>query len=309
MTLNIRVKKRSGELEPCDFSKINKVVEHACKGIEGVSVSEIIRNARIHLVDGTTTERIQEILIKTSRDLISAESPNYTFVNARLDLYDVRKRAFGSHTPPSLYDHISNCVNLGVYDRELLTVYTKSDIQELDEVIDHGRDDTFSSAAVGQLTDKYLLRDRSKGSRAFYETPQFLYMCVGMALMSVYTDREYRMKSVKRFYERASTFDFSLPTPIMSGARTPTRQFSSCVLIKCGDTLPSINATATAITNYVSKRAGIGIDASAIRAEGSAIRNGEMVHTGIIPFLKYHVSALKSCCLHPDMLVEVIDEE
>ena len=81
----------------------------------------------------------------------------------------------------------------------------------------------------------------------------------------------------------------------MAGVRTPTRQFSSCVLIECGDSLDSINATASAIVRYVSQRAGIGINAGRIRALGSEIRNGEAFHTGCIPFYKYFQTAVKCC--------------
>jgi ribonucleoside-diphosphate reductase alpha chain len=103
------------------------------------------------------------------------------------------------------------------------------------------------------------------------------------------------MDYVKRFYDAASEFKISLPTPIMSGVRTPTRQFSSCVLIEAGDSLDSINATSSAIVKYVSQRAGIGINAGRIRALGSPIRNGEAFHTGCIPFYKYFQTAVKSC--------------
>lgn len=93
------------------------------------------------------------------------------------------------------------------------------------------------------------------------------------------------MNYIQRFYNAISTFKISLPTPIMSGVRTPTRQFSSCVLIECADNLNSINATTSAIVKYVSQRAGIGINAGQIRALGSPIRNGEAFHTGCIPFI------------------------
>ncbi|MGL5285119.1 MAG: class 1a ribonucleoside-diphosphate reductase subunit alpha, partial [Aeromonas sp.] len=83
--------------------------------------------------------------------------------------------------------------------------------------------------------------------------------------------------------------------PIMSGVRTPTRQFSSCVLIECDDSLDSINATASSIVRYVSQRAGIGINAGRIRGLGSPIRGGEAFHTGCIPFYKYFQTAVKCC--------------
>ena len=151
---------------------------------------------------------------------------------------------------------------------------------------------TFSYAAVKQLEGKYLVQNRV--TRQIYETPQFLYILVAMCLFSKYP-KETRLDYVKRFYDAVSTFKVSLPTPIMSGVRTPTRQFSSCVLIECDDSLDSINATTSAIVKYVSQRAGIGINAGRIRGLGSEIRGGEAQHTGCIPFFKMFQAAVKSC--------------
>ena len=113
-----------------------------------------------------------------------------------------------------------------------------------------------------------------------------------MCLFSKYP-KETRLDYVKRFYDAVSTFKVSLPTPIMSGVRTPTRQFSSCVLIECDDSLDSINATTSAIVKYVSQRAGIGINAGRIRGLGNEIRGGEAQHTGCIPFFKMFQAAVK----------------
>jgi ribonucleoside-diphosphate reductase alpha chain len=118
-------------------------------------------------------------------------------------------------------------------------------------------------------------------------------MLIAMTLFSKYTTD--RLKWVKEFYDAISTFDISLPTPIMAGVRTPQRQFSSCVLIETDDSLDSISATASAIVKYVSQKAGIGIGAGRIRAVGSPIRNGDASHTGVIPFYKHFQSAVKSC--------------
>ena len=114
-----------------------------------------------------------------------------------------------------------------------------------------------------------------------------------MTLFGKYKDN--RLKFVKDYYDAISQFYISLPTPIMAGVRTPTRQFSSCVLIESGDSLDSINATATSIVKYISKKAGIGIGAGSIRANGAKVGDGSVVHTGLIPFLKYFQSAVKSC--------------
>lgn len=290
---NIKIVKSDGRKENLDVDKINKVVLESCKDVKGVSASEIISNAKLQFVDGMTSRRIQEILVNSAKDLITEESPNYATPAARLQMYDLRKKVYGQYSPPKFSDLYRKNVSLGKYDAEALKVYTKADWDFFDQTINHKRDKTFSLAAVGQLLDKYLVQNRK--TEVYYETPQMMYMSIAITLLSYLKDPEYRRQQIKQFYDGASTFSFSLPTPIMAGVRTPTRQFSSCVLIKCGDSLPSINATAAAIVNYVSKKAGIGLDHSAVRGIGSPIRNGEMLHTGVLPFLKYHTAALKSC--------------
>jgi len=150
-----------------------------------------------------------------------------------------------------------------------------------------------------QFRGKYLVQDRS--TKTTYETPQMLYMMIALTLFEKSNIEKNgkvdwaRMKWVKDFYDAISQFYISLPTPIMAGVRTPTRQFSSCVLIESGDSLDSINATSTSIVKYISKKAGIGIGAGSIRALGARIGDGSVVHTGLIPFLKYFQAAVKSC--------------
>ncbi|YP_009966910.1 NrdA-like aerobic NDP reductase large subunit [Salmonella phage Se-J] len=290
----INIIKRDGSSVPFDIEKLHTVIERACDGLEGVSVSEVEATSKIQFTDNMKTERIQDIIIQAAATLISVDKPNYQYVAARLKSYDLRKVVYGQYKPPHLLDIFAKNTKLGVYDREFLELYSKEEFEELNTVINHKRDKNFTWAAMGQLTQKYLLRDRSSDSKVYYETPQVMYMAIAMALFSAW-DKESRLTMVKKFYEYASTGKFSLPTPIMSGVRTPTRQFSSCVLIKTGDTLDSINATAKSIVDYVSKRAGIGFDVGAIRGIGSPIRKGEMVHTGLVPFIKYLTGALKSC--------------
>lgn len=290
----INIIKRDGTSVPFDIEKIHTVLDRACDGLSGVSVSEIVAASKIQFAENMQTERIQDILIQAAASLISVEKPNYQYVAARLKSYDLRKVVYGQYKPPHLFDIFVKNIKLGIYDKEFLELYSREEFEELNGVINHKRDKNFTWAAMGQLTQKYLLRDRSDDeSKIYYETPQVMYMGIAMALFSTWPGD--RMEMVRKFYNYASTGKFSLPTPIMSGVRTPTRQFSSCVLIKTGDTLDSINASAAAIVNYVSKRAGIGFDVGAIRGIGSPIRKGEMVHTGLIPFIKYLTAALKSC--------------
>lgn len=288
----INVRKRDGQLEPIDLDKIHRVITWAAEDLEGVSVSQVELKSHIQFYEGITTTDIHETIIKAAADLISEQTPNYQYLAARLAVFHLRKKAYGQFEPPHLYEHVKKLVRLGVYDKNLLTDYTREEWKELDTVIDHWRDMNFSYAAIKQLEGKYFVQNRV--TKQIYESAQFLYMLVAASLFSQYP-KETRLQYVKDFYEATSTFKISLPTPIMAGARTPTRQFSSCVVINTGDSLDSINATASAIVKYVSQRAGIGVNAGAIRALGSPIRNGEAFHTGCIPFFKHFQTAVKSC--------------
>lgn len=292
MNQQLTVTKRDGRKETIDLEKIHRVITWAAEGLNNVSVSQVELRAHIQFYDGITTTDIHETIIKSAADLISEETPDYQYLAARLAVFHLRKKAYGQYEPPTLYNHVARLVDMGKYDQHILEDYTKAELDELDAYIDHKRDLDFSYAAVKQLEGKYFVQNRVSGE--IYESAQFLYILVSACLFANYP-KETRLDYIKRFYDATSTFKISLPTPIMSGVRTPTRQFSSCVLVECGDSLDSINATASSIVRYVSQRAGIGINAGRIRALGSEIRGGEAFHTGCIPFYKYFQTAVKCC--------------
>ena len=292
MTDNMKVTKRDGRLEAIDLDKIHRVVTWAAEELDNVSVSQVELKSHIQFYNGIRTDDIHETIIKSAADLISEDTPDYQYLAARLAIFHLRKIAYGEYTPPHLFAHVQKMVALGKYDAHLLQDYTEAEYDEINAYIDHERDLTFSYAAVKQLEGKYLVQNRV--TRQIFESPQFLYMLVAMCLFAKYP-KNTRLDYVKRFYDAISQFKISLPTPIMSGVRTPTRQFSSCVLIECDDSLDSINATTSSIVKYVSQRAGIGINAGRIRGLGSEIRGGEAQHTGCIPFFKMFQAAVKSC--------------
>ncbi|MBE0484214.1 MAG: ribonucleoside-diphosphate reductase subunit alpha [Bacterioplanes sp.] len=292
MNTQLKVSKRDGRLEVIDLDKIHKVVTWAAEGLDKVSVSEVELKAHLQFFDGIQTSEIHETLIKAAADLISEEAPDYQYLAARLNIFHLRKKAYGQFEPPALFDQVQRMVADQRYDAHLLTDYSQEEFNAMDQFIDHSRDMNFSYAAVKQLEGKYLVQNRVTG--AVYESAQFLYILIAACLFASY-EKNRRLDYIKRFYDAVSTFKISLPTPIMAGVRTPTRQFSSCVLIEAGDSLDSINATAGAIVKYVSQRAGIGINGGRIRALGSPIRGGEAFHTGCIPFYKHFQTAVKSC--------------
>jgi ribonucleoside-diphosphate reductase alpha chain len=268
------------------------MVEEACEGLAGVSVSQIEMNADLQFNDGITTADIQEILVRSASDLVSLEKPNYQYAAARLLLYGLRKDVFGQFDYIPLYDLVKQNIARGVYDAELLTQYTEAEWRQLDVYINHQRDLDFTYAGMRQVVDKYLVQDRSSGR--VYETPQYMYMMIAATLFATYSSDK-RLTYIRRYYDAISTFKINIPTPVMSGVRTPIRQFASCVLVDVDDTLPSIFNSSTAVGYYIAQRAGIGLSVGRIRAINSKIRGGEVAHTGVVPFLKVFESVVRSC--------------
>ena len=292
---NIKVLKRDGTETSLNLDKIHKVVEEACEGLgSGVSASQVEMNSGLQFFDGINTKDIQEILVRSASDLISLDAPNYQFVAARLLLYGVYKQVFGSEWVrglPTVYDHALHCTDKRVYDSDILGKYTEEEWSKINSWIDHERDMLFTYAGLRQVVDKYLVQDRSSG--VVYETPQYMYMMISVTLFQNYTDN--RLDYVKKYYDAISKHRINIPTPIMAGVRTTLRQFASCVLVDADDTLDSIFSSDMAIGRYVAQRAGIGINAGRIRGINSKIRDGEVQHTGVVPFLKKFESTVRCC--------------
>jgi ribonucleoside-diphosphate reductase alpha chain len=292
MNQALTVTKRDGKKESIDLEKLHKVVFYACEGITGVSPSEVEIRSHLQFYNGIPTVDIQETLIKSAADLISEETPGYQWVAGRLINYHLRKMVYDNFEPWHIYELVQKNVDRRFYTQELMTEYTKEEWDTLNSYIKHDRDEDLTYAGMEQWRGKYLVKNRVTGE--IFETPQMAYMCIAATLFMHYP-KETRLRWVKDYYDAISTFNISLPTPVMAGVRTPQKQFSSCVLIETGDSLDSINATTSSIVKYVSQKAGIGIGAGSIRALGSPIRAGDAYHTGVIPFYKMFQSATRSC--------------
>jgi|TARA_Y100000592_G_scaffold28506_1_gene45347 ribonucleoside-diphosphate reductase alpha chain len=282
----MQVTKRDGKKESFSVEKIHKVVEWATKGINGVSFSDIEMNANLSLYDGISTTEIHKILIKSANDLISTSSPNYQYVAARLLNMELRKEVWGyGDQPTDFLLFLQRNTDNGLYDPLILEKWTSKKIDLLGNYINHSRDDLFTYAGLQQMIDKYLVKNRSTGQ--IYETPQFAYMCIAMCLFDT-------IDEVKKAYDCYSTFKINLPTPIMAGVRTNIRQFASCVLVDVDDNLDGIFSSIHAVGKYTARRAGIGLNIGRMRPINSPIRGGEVIHTGVVPYLKNFESAVKS---------------
>ena len=288
----IMVVKRDGRKEVLDLDKIHRVVFWACEGLTGVSPSEIEIRAQLQLEDGTETGKIHELLVKSSADLISEDTPNYQYVASRLASYQLRKEVYGRYEPWTVKQVVEKNVAAGHYTEELLENFDDEDWKKIEKIVKHSRDDLIAYAGMEQWRGKYLVKNRVTGE--FHETPQIALVLISAIGFMAYP-AETRMDYIKDFYDAVSQFDISLPTPIMAGLRTPQKQFSSCVTIAADDSLDSLVATNGSIVKYISQKAGLGIDMGGIRAIRSPIRKGDAEHTGLIPFIRWFQSAVKSC--------------
>ena len=294
----ITVVKRNGHRVPLDIAKIQRQVAHGCRGIDGVSPSMVEIKAQIELHDGMSTETIDELLLKAMVNLIDeSENPeinnvNYQYVAGRQRVSMLRKEVYGAYGPPPLYEIVQKNVKSGMYTSDLLDWYTEDEWKIIDLFIDHDKDETYTFAAIAQLCEKYLVQNRATGQ--IFETPQVRY-AIAAATAFHNESKETRLKLVKEYYECASDGHFTLATPVLAGLGTTTKQFSSCVLISSDDTLDSIFAAGEMMAKYASKRAGIGLEIGRIRPLGAPIRNGEIKHTGMVPFLKKWFADLRSC--------------
>jgi ribonucleoside-diphosphate reductase alpha chain len=295
---SIQVKKRSGAIVPLDLSKWQSQIAKVCQGIADVSQSMIEIKAQPHFYDGISTREIDEITLRAIVDLIDVEQEpevghtNYQYVAGKQRLSMLRKDVYGSYQVPSLYDIVCRNVAAGLYTSELLTWYTAEEWQRMNDMIEHDKDEEYSYAAIEQLIEKYLVRNRA--TKEIFETPQIRYMVAAATVFHQESVKD-RLRYVKEYYNAASDGLFTLATPVLAGLGTPTKQFSSCVLIRSDDDLDSIFASGEMMAKYASKRAGIGLEVGRLRSLGSPIRGGEIMHTGMIPFLKKWFGDLRSC--------------
>ena len=297
--MNITVIKRDGKREPLMIEKWQAQVAKVCKGIADVSQSMIEIKAQMHFYDNITTEEIDNITLRAIVDLIDVEHnpdvghTNYQYVAGKQRLSMLRKDVYGQYEVPHLYDIVKKNIDTGLYTNELLEWYSKDDWDKMNDMLDHSKDEDYSYAAIEQLIEKYLVRNRA--TKETYETPQIRYMVAAATVFHKEEPNSARMRYIKEYYNAASDGLFTLATPVLAGLGTPTKQFSSCVLIRSDDDLDSIFASGEMMAKYASKRAGIGLEIGRLRPLGSPIRGGEIMHTGMIPFLKKWFGDLRSC--------------
>ena len=231
--MRINVTKRSGITEPLQIEKWQAQVAKICNGIADVSQSMIEIKAQPHFYDGITTRAIDELTLRAIVDLIDVENnpdighTNYQYVAGKQRVSMLRKDVYGSYQVPHLYDIVKKNIDVGLYTPELLEWYTEEEWNKMNDMLDHEKDEQYSYAAIEQMIEKYLVRNRA--TKEIYETPQIRYIVAAATVFHKEEPNSARMRYIKEYYNAASDGLFTLATPVLAGLGTPTKQFSSCV--------------------------------------------------------------------------------
>ncbi|MFL1707386.1 ribonucleoside-diphosphate reductase subunit alpha [Campylobacter sp. MOP7] len=273
----MKVIKRNGRAEELDISKIKKYTGAAVEGLENVNLSELEVDAKIQFRDMITTEEIQQTLIKTAVDKIDIDRPNWTFVAARLFLYDLYHKVTGYNG----YNHLREYFEKGEKAGRIIPgLKEKYDLDDLNAYIRPERDLQFAYLGIKTLYDRYLIKD-SKGMPI--ELPQQMFMAIAMFLAQNELDSQ---GWAKKFYDLISKFEVMLATPTLSNARTTRHQLSSCYIGSTPDNIEGIFDSYKEMALLSKFGGGIGWDWCKVRAMGGSIDGHKNAAGGIIPFLK-----------------------
>ena len=273
----LTVQKRNGRIEPLDISKIQKYTSSAIKGLENVSQSELEVDAKIQFRDKITTEEIQKTLIKTAVDKIDIDRPNWTFVAARLFLYDLYHKVSGFTGYGSFKEYFERCEKEG---RIALGLKEKYDLADLEAYIQPERDLQFNYLGIKTLHDRYLIKNKEGKP---IELPQHMFMAISMFLAQNELDSQ---NWAKKFYDVISKFEVMLATPTLSNARTTRHQLSSCYIGSTPDNIEGIFDSYKEMSLLSKFGGGIGWDWNLVRSMGGMIDGHKNAAGGVIPFLK-----------------------
>ncbi|MCE3039097.1 ribonucleoside-diphosphate reductase subunit alpha [Helicobacter anatolicus] len=273
----ITVTKRNGRIEPLDLTKIHKYTLSAVRGLSGVSQSELETSSHIYFKNGITTEEIQQSLIKTAVSKIEIDAPNWTFVAARLFLYDLYHKVSGFTGYKTLKEYFERAENEG---RVIHGLKEQFDLDLLNSHIVPERDLQFNYLGIKTLYDRYLLKDRQDKP---IELPQHMFMAIAMFLAQNEKDKNHY---AIQFYNVLSKFEVITATPTLSNARTPRHQLSSCYIGSTPDNIEGIFDAYKEMALLSKYGGGIGWDYSRVRGLGSFIDGHKNAAGGVIPFLK-----------------------
>jgi len=274
----MKVVKRDGSIEKLNIRKISDSISWACEGLD-VSPSDIEVNLKLHLFDGIKTEDIHQKVIKTIVDMVSARTPDYDKVAARLLMSDIYKNVYKGHEPIRFLDVLSKFTYYKYYKKSLMVDYSIEEILMLEKAIEYENNFNFSYIGLKYLKDKYMIK-------GVIEDPQVMFMTIAMDMFLDIKPKTLRLQYVIEMYKALSNFKVSLPTPMMKALRTTNTNYASCVALNIGDSISSWTTGFKAVVKHTVANAGIGVDVSSISSIGDKVKKGQITHGGKIPLLK-----------------------
>jgi len=271
----MRVRKRNGQLEPVDVTKIVRAVERSCEGLVGVDPLRVATRTISSLSDGTTSTKLDELSIRTAAGLM-VEEPSYSKLAARLLSAYIDKEVQGQNIH-SFSQSVELGHSVGVVSSETAE-FVKKNSRKLNDAIRPERNDLFEFFGLRIIYDRYLLCHPDR--RDVIETPQYFLLRVACGLATNTND-------AIDFYNLMSSLAYLPSSPTLFNSGTTHPQMSSCYLLDSPeDDLKAIYDRYTDIALLSKHAGGIGLSYSRVRSSGSLIRGTNGVSNGIVPWLK-----------------------
>jgi ribonucleoside-diphosphate reductase alpha chain len=275
-TPTMRVRHRSGELEPVDVTRIVAAVAR-CAGhdLREIDPLRVATRTISGLYDGATTAELDRLSIQTAADLIG-EEPQYSKLAARLLASYIADEVAGQGVT-SFSSGIAMAASHGLIGERTVALVTEH-AERLDAMVDHEADRRFEYFGLRTVADRYLLRHPH--TRLVLETPQHWLLRVACGLAHDVADAE-------RLYRLMSSLAYLPSSPTLFNSGTAHSQMSSCYLLDSPrDDLDSIYERYAQVARLSKFAGGIGIGFSRIRSRGALIRGTNGRSNGIVPFLR-----------------------
>lgn len=275
--------KRNGKKEPFDPNKINGWGEWAAKTLGGkVDWASAVLHVATTVGEEATSEALQQGLIDYFLAQRTWESNRMA---GRLYVALLARKVHGTKKKPTVKEVHDKLFDAGLMVR---LDYSAEEYAEVEKIIRHDRDLKMAHYQVHQIRKKYSLQNKS--AKIEYETPQFVYMRMAMAL-SEKEPRDKRLTIVKDFYDLFSQHKINAPTPNFTNLGTKLNGYASCCLYTTDDTWRSLAAGDHIAYSMTALSAGIG---SHIRTRSidDPIRGGAILHQGKITYYRSLVGAI-----------------